>query len=263
MDDLFSFGASASTSPLKASKKARKETESQISGINMDIDGDFDSQSQAPPRPGQSSRRLTSGAEDEEVSQALTSLGSKKRRTGDLSDEEMAYGDPERGTSSKKARLGEGDDAEDGSDDDLPASRRRATQSKTGKKKTTTSSTQDDAKKEDLFLRVNTGRRKLGADDQQFNEEFNKLRIVRPAALRKPNEKMSGKIGWADKGLDDEELREMKEWNPDASKSFFQIKFMPVVRKERDEINDGLDAPDQWKGLPNFKAFRPVGLSVC
>ena len=110
-----------------------------------------------------------------------------------------------------------------------------------------TSQTQEQPK----YLQIATGRRKVNKMDAGFNDEFNKLKIVKPVA------KESHKMGWNERDVFQEEMAEETRWEPDDKATFFQIRFVPLVRP-KGPIRPSIAPVDpRYAGRPNFKAFRP------
>jgi hypothetical protein len=180
---------------------------------------------------------------------------------------EAALSDGDEGTSHKR-RAPEREKESEGTSPKAKEAT-KAEKKKGGKVKGTKATVDDSEDDEedvddDRYLRVKAGaRKKLTAVDVEFNKQFNKLKIVRPD-LKAPKLATRQKVGWADRDLDEEELREAADWNMDASKSFFRIKTLEIPsREEREErrrraLENRSAVEDKWRGMPNFKAFRPV-----
>lgn len=98
------------------------------------------------------------------------------------------------------------------------------------------------------FLQVKTGRRKLGTEDAAFNDDFNRLH------LRKTQIPEAHKMGWNERDVFQEEMSEDARWAPEDKSTFFQIRFVPMVRKKPAATTDSSAA---FAGKTNFKAFRP------
>ncbi|ORY74292.1 hypothetical protein BCR35DRAFT_306746 [Leucosporidium creatinivorum] len=106
------------------------------------------------------------------------------------------------------------------------------------------------------------------AVDQAFADEFNALKIVRPklVAMKKVEKH---RMGWDELDPDEEMnrlIREEEEWREDPGKwegkatQMFVVRDLELERKERGRENRSLDLPEQWRGRPNFKRFKPKNL---
>ena len=101
------------------------------------------------------------------------------------------------------------------------------------------------------YLHVDTGRRKVNTIDAGFNDDFNKLKIVK-AVLPE-----SHKMGWNERDIIQEEMNENTAWEPDDNATFFQIRYVSLARPER-PIHKALAPIDpRYTDKPNYKAFRP------
>lgn len=107
--------------------------------------------------------------------------------------------------------------------------------------------------KESKYLQIKTGRKRVTKDEAAFNEDFNRLKIVKP--LRPEARKM----GWNERDIVEEELQEDSEdggrWEPDDNATFFQIRFVSMVGQRPKRAAGPVDP--RYAGMPNFKAFRP------
>ncbi|GAA6034862.1 hypothetical protein JCM8097_009337 [Rhodosporidiobolus ruineniae] len=128
------------------------------------------------------------------------------------------------------------------------------------------------------LLQVKTTRRKGAEADQQFNDDFNALKIVKPVIKSMPRvekhrftwdeedsdverhnalvEEDQRRLGHGDAGAGDGTDDDM---NPDnwrrPTQAMFVIRTMEVERKERPPPRTEVD--ERYAGQPNFKKFRP------
>jgi hypothetical protein len=218
------------------------EVESQNKRARTEAEKDKETQLSLPPPPGQG---------------AAPQLLKRSARAA-LSDDE------EERRAKTKRRATEGTEAKEAAVDVVEGKKRKGKgkAAVVGREGSPVSSSSDSDSYGERYLRVKPGgRKKLTSNDVEFNKQFNKLKIVRPD-LKAPKIVAGQKVGWADRDLDEEELREAAAWDMDASKSFFRIRTLKVPSKEE---RDGrrhrvADAHEEWRGVPNFKAFRPVSL---
>lgn len=132
-------------------------------------------------------------------------------------------------------------------------SRKKATQAKeepkAGQKKT--GDTSKPLPKESVYLQVKTGRRKIGKADADINEDFNNLRLKRSQIAE------SHKMGWNERDVFQEEMAEDAVWEAEDKSTFFQIRFVPMVRPKDANARPAMAVDPKYAGKPNFKAFRP------
>lgn len=132
-------------------------------------------------------------------------------------------------------------------------SRKKATQGKedpkAGKKKT--AETSKVVPKESVYLQVKTGRRKIGKADADINEDFNNLRLKRSQIAE------SHKMGWNERDVFQEEMAEDAVWEAEDKSTFFQVRFVPMVRQKDANARPAAAVDVRYAGKPNFKAFRP------
>lgn len=143
------------------------------------------------------------------------------------------------------------------SDDEAQGARKKATTKSTDStaaKIQKGAATQADAAerpKEERYLQVKTGRKRVTKDEAGFNEEFNKLKIQRPLLP------VSKKMGWNERDIVQEELEEEDDGflKADDKATFFQIKYVSMARKK--PVVPVVSVDPKYAGKPNFKAFRP------
>lgn len=118
----------------------------------------------------------------------------------------------------------------------------------------------------DCYLKAKVAGKRLTQEEMESNLEFNRLRITKPLLVLKNKPIPSRPIGWDEEDRSENELREMDHWQKreighSASKSFFQVKYVHMIRKppvssrQRDEIqNDNANR--------NFKKFKAKNRST-
>jgi hypothetical protein len=149
------------------------------------------------------------------------------------------------------------DEAEQGSSKTQPAKKRTKEPTSTEASKKMTSREEKAALKasqaaeQAKYLQVANSKRKMTKTDAGFNEEFNKLKIVKPVA------KESHKIGWNERDMIQEEMEEETNWEPDDNATFFQVRFVSMVRPDLQVQKPQVSVDPRYAGKPNFKAFRP------
>ncbi|GAA5901210.1 hypothetical protein JCM8208_002305 [Rhodotorula glutinis] len=129
------------------------------------------------------------------------------------------------------------------------------------------------------LLQVKTSKRRGGEADNQFTEEFNALKIVRPKLQAMPQQEHR-RMRWNDEDSDAERERLIVEdqaraeqgerdgdgdddMDPDhwrrPTQAMFVLRTFDVERKERRAAaaaaSDG-EVDERWPGRPNFKKFR-------
>lgn len=105
--------------------------------------------------------------------------------------------------------------------------------------------------KESVYLQVKTGRRKIGKADADINEDFNNLRLKRSQIPE------SHKMGWNERDVFQEEMAEDAVWEAEDKSTFFQVRFVPMVRPKDSKARPAPVVDPRYAGKPNFKAFRP------
>ncbi|BGP46491.1 hypothetical protein JCM10450v2_002336 [Rhodotorula kratochvilovae] len=121
------------------------------------------------------------------------------------------------------------------------------------------------------LLQLKPTKRKGAEADAQFTEEFNALKIVRPALKPMPAQEHR-RMRWEEEDSDAERERlvledqehaadEDDEMDPDhwrrPTQAMFVIRTLDVERKERAQPRTDGEGDERWAGRPNFKKFRP------
>ncbi|EPQ31789.1 uncharacterized protein PFL1_01121 [Pseudozyma flocculosa PF-1] len=98
----------------------------------------------------------------------------------------------------------------------------------------------------------------------EFDDEFNQLKITKPTTSRGRNAAQPAAQRQADKFQVDEDFEAFKklaeeELRIDVRGNFVQVDFVPLaVRRVRDDGGSGEGSPrPEWQGVPNFKKFKP------
>lgn len=112
------------------------------------------------------------------------------------------------------------------------------------------------SQKETVYLQVKTGRRKIAKADADINEDFNNLRI------RKTQAAESHKMGWNERDVFQEEMAEDAGWEAEDKSTFFQVRFVPMVRPKNANTSGNPAVDPRYAGKPNFKAFKPKSSAV-
>lgn len=127
---------------------------------------------------------------------------------------------------------------------------------------------QEVVEKEDariLQLKPTKRRGEGAAVDQALNEEFNALKLVRPA-LKPMTTTKRIRVGWDDEDPDEERQRLIRadeeaqehpnEWaGKRRDHSFFMVTFLPMARVDRKEPRADVELEERYAGRPNFKRF--------
>ncbi|KAI5481714.1 BRCT domain containing protein [Pseudohyphozyma bogoriensis] len=117
------------------------------------------------------------------------------------------------------------------------------------------------------LLRMKTLKGKGKELDQAFNDDFNALKIVKPA-LAKMHAQKGHRAEWDEEDAEDEMERMIKEdqarrehpeqWPEERTgKGIFDVHVIALARRERPLARDDIEVDAQWAGRPNFKKFRP------
>lgn len=186
----------------------------------------------------------------QETSQGTVGAGSKRK---------PETADDAEGGSRKRRRRGVEDEDEEEEEHETPAPVKSKPK---GKSARATDDAEEAAAVADKFLTVTTGRKRVTESERQFNDEFNKLQLARPAAaglLTMPKVE-SHRLKWNERDLDAEELKQLDDWTSDISgKSLFRVKFVDFAKKPKVLPSVYVDEGEgRWAGMPNFKRFRPV-----
>lgn len=118
---------------------------------------------------------------------------------------------------------------------------------------------------EPKFLQALASQKRGKKKMDEFDAEFNKLRIARPVFTQPTSTSAGGPVVDANEvdaaDADFEAFRRMAEDQIDMSVrgNFVQVDFVPLVRKTRTTQNQAAERPE-WRGVPNFKKFKVVSV---
>ncbi|GAA5851164.1 hypothetical protein JCM5353_007375 [Sporobolomyces roseus] len=128
-------------------------------------------------------------------------------------------------------------------------------------------------KEQAKLLQMKVTKRRGAERDQQFNEDFNALKIVKPVLKGMP-EREKRKIGWNEEDSDVERDRLIREdqeggdgegegdemdptkWRT-VTQAMFNVRELEFERKEKAPQRTDIELPEKWQGRANYKRFRP------
>lgn len=130
-------------------------------------------------------------------------------------------------------------------------------------------------KEQAKLLQMKVTKRRGAERDQQFNEDFNALKIVKPVLKGMP-EREKRKIGWNEEDSDVERDRLIREdqeggeeegdemdptkWRT-VTQAMFNVRELEFERKEKAPQRTDIELPEKWQGRANYKRFRVSSLS--